>query len=1154
MRFLFQMVIVTIVVLQPGYVVVRGDDTKKASVKVQSIEGTLYSIPTGKGDKDKIHFPNVIFTVEGAKQDRPTDRTGGFVIEFAVARNPGEDVVLRIKNNGYVIIHPDLKGRLRIPSDNSPIEVWAVKRGDTFKLTNQALQGWTQDQIDAFIKFPKLAGLNTPPDLPGALKKLAEEYKLSDKDVLESYNKVISEWEVSKDNRLKGYAAFAKGDYPKAQTHFDADEALHLQNVDDINKLKQALILKEAESLTNAAVSGSLSGDSAFALQNYAMARKKYTNALKHAGEHRAPELWHSIRFKLAVSQTKFAEAGDPREAMTALGAALQYFRERAESLARQPATEQTARVQFNLGSACRELGKRTAGGEGKDLLRDAIEAHLNALKIYTTKHFPTERGVVQNNLGNTYFSIAERVRGDDGKRFLLDAVAAYLDAQTINTQERDPLKWAGGHTNLGNAYWALADRESDVQLKTKLLKESIESHGKALEEFCKKQRWDDLAGTQTNLGNALRSMGELVGGKDGKKSLLEAVESHKKAVDYYTVYRLLQNQAHAQNNLGVTHLSLVAFVDKADRVKHVDAAITLHLDARTIFKIEHLRLQWAVTQTSLGNAYFRKADFVSDEMAKPLLEAAVAAHKETLGVFVDHPYHLPNTQNGLGHALAALGRRTEGNDGVAILEEAVTAFNAARVACTPQDFPQLWAMIQTGLRDAYDVLRKRASADKEIQFLLAALTVYEESTAVYTEPDDPSVWLKNKQTQSVICNRLDELSRDDAGVSCLFEAIDLFASKPNGARQNDGQKIKGLVLRELGRRRSGPGGVKLLNEAAKSLANERPNPLFDAARAWADIQANLGSVYFALGTRTNGAERTGHLLSAVGTYEEVISEGRVDGKSIRFAVVCEELSAAHFLLSQQTNGDERRNHLHSAIAASRAALKIISPDRDPNAFATAHSQLAKVSRAMGESLDGEEGKVYLRDAVASHLSALKVYNPTPTGNPDQWAANQTNLGIAYLRLGERGVGGEGTAYLHKAVEALVAAAPVFVRRRFDLDYGIVQFYLAITYALLGERDKGMGGKELLLKSVEANENALKVCTKQQFLELWASTKTNLANTFLRLAKRTDGAERKQYLLSSITAYKEVKKSINEAQLPALWKQVDQNLAAAEMLIGKSDE
>jgi tetratricopeptide (TPR) repeat protein len=113
-----------------------------------------------------------------------------------------------------------------------------------------------------------------------------------------------------------------------------------------------------------------------------------------------------------------------------------------------------------------------------------------------------------ENALGNWLFDKADMLyqRGDQKgeNAALLVAIAAFRAALTEWTRERVPLQWAATQTNLGNALWTLGGRESG----TARLQEAVAAHRAALTEYTRERVPLQWAATQNNLGAALRRLG----------------------------------------------------------------------------------------------------------------------------------------------------------------------------------------------------------------------------------------------------------------------------------------------------------------------------------------------------------------------------------------------------------------------------------------------------------------------------------------------------------------------------------------------------------------------------------------------------------------------------------------------------------------------
>jgi tetratricopeptide (TPR) repeat protein len=89
---------------------------------------------------------------------------------------------------------------------------------------------------------------------------------------------------------------------------------------------------------------------------------------------------------------------------------------------------------------------------------------------------------------------------------------------------------------------------------------------------------------------------------------------------------------------------------------------------------------QWAMLQTRLGTALQDEARHAPGEEGRALLAQAVQAYRAALQVYTraGTPQRWARTQNNLGTALEEQGNRSPGEDGRALLAQAAQAYQAA--------------------------------------------------------------------------------------------------------------------------------------------------------------------------------------------------------------------------------------------------------------------------------------------------------------------------------------------------------------------------------------------------------------------------------------------------------------------------------------------
>ena len=98
-----------------------------------------------------------------------------------------------------------------------------VKKGDKFTLTDQTIERFVEDVVDASVKKSDAFGEKSDPDIAGNLKQVAQEYKQPETEVAERFREWTKKAKDSTDYRKHGLAAIAVGNYPLAEQNFVAD-------------------------------------------------------------------------------------------------------------------------------------------------------------------------------------------------------------------------------------------------------------------------------------------------------------------------------------------------------------------------------------------------------------------------------------------------------------------------------------------------------------------------------------------------------------------------------------------------------------------------------------------------------------------------------------------------------------------------------------------------------------------------------------------------------------------------------------------------------------------------------------------------------------------------------------------------------------------
>ena len=302
-------------------------------------------------------------------------------------------------------------------------------------------------------------------------------------------------------------------------------------------------------------------------------------------------------------------------------------------------------------------------------------------------------------------------------------------------------------------------------------------------------------------------------------------------------------------------------------------------------------------------------------------------------------PLNWARTQNNLGNALRALGRREAGTER---LEQAVQSYKGALEEWPRESVPLDWARSQINLGETFIELgRGEAGTERQEQ----ALAVFDAVLKECTSDRMQSYWA-------------------------------------------NAQRGRALALQDIGRRVDGTGQLEqaadALRASLKEVTRER-SPL-----EWARIQHDIGTTLRILGERERSPER---LEQASAAYQNALLERERWRVPLEWARTQDELGTA---LRIQGELESSPNRLEQAIAAFEAALEELTREREPLRWAITQFNLGIVFLLLGRR-ERTTGRLEL--AVNAFQRALEVI--TREENPFDWAKAQNALGSAFLILGE---------------------------------------------------------------------------------------------------------------------------------------------------------
>ena len=177
--------------------------------------------------------------------------------------------------------------------------------------------------------------------------------------------------------------------------------------------------------------------------------------------------------------------------------------------------------------------------------------------------------------------------------------------------------------------------------------------------------------------------------------------------------------------------------------------------------------VQWAGTQNNLAVALQEQCIRAEGEAGLTLLAEAVTAYRAALEVRTRDamPVDWAMIQNNLGNALRAQGIRAEGEAGLTLLAEAVTAYRAALEVHTRDAMPVQWAATQNNLGLALQDQGIRAEGAAGLTLLAEAVTAYRAALEVYTRDAMPVDWAVTNKNLAIGFEAIADADPDRAAV-----------------------------------------------------------------------------------------------------------------------------------------------------------------------------------------------------------------------------------------------------------------------------------------------------------------------------------------------------------------------------------------------------
>jgi tetratricopeptide (TPR) repeat protein len=776
-----------------------------------------------------------------------------------------------------------------------------------------------------------------------------------------------------------------------------------------------------------------------------------YGEALTVFTRERSPKKWAWAQSDLGNALMSHGEKSSGEESMRLLGEAIAAHREALKVYTYESFPESWAGQQYNLGLGLMLQGDRSSGGEAMRLRAKAIAAYREALKVFTHEQSKWYRAFTQHYLGKVLRLQGELSNGQEGMRLLGEAVTACHEALKVFTPKHRGLVWAKTQYNLGSALMSQSKRSSGEESmrllagsvaayneaikeytlylplgeklsaaeedQLRLLAETITACREALKAFGPEQSPQQWAETQYNLGRALVEQIRWSSEETSMKLRAEAITAYREALKVYTIDQLPKEWVKTQSNLGHELSSQGAQSSEEEGMRLLGEAVTAYREALKGSMPDQAPKDWqdwASFQKNLGATLALQGKRSRGEEGIRLLGEAATAYREALKGFTREqsllalgdsvdgralrprekgrrtfsPHDWARTQNDLGVILALQGERLSGEDGMRLLDEAVTAYREALNVFKPDSqLSRNWAETHSNLSNALRAQSKRSSGADVMRLLAESVAAHNEALKEYTS---------------------------------LLNTIAHFGEiKPHTVYPLPGEE-----------------GMRLLAEAITACREDlkafTPEQL---PRQWAATHYNLGNALRAQSKRSSGGGLS-LLAEAITTLREALKIYTREQFPQEWAKTQEEIGRTLMAQSEQSDGAESVRLLGEAVTAYRQSLKVYTLEKFPKDWSDTQYILGYMLRSQGERSSGEDSIRLLGEAVTAYREALKGYTSEKFSEKREWAATQLFMGVVLVLQSERSGGAEGERMLGEAITAYREALEGFSRENWSRGSG----------------------------------------------------------------------------------------------------------------------
>lgn len=375
-----------------------------------------------------------------------------------------------------------------------------------------------------------------------------------------------------------------------------------------------------------------------------------------------------------------------------------------------------------------------------------------------------------------------------------------------------------------------------------------------------------ELGQAWRELQNAIEIAIEIQRSSDGKSAGTELIEdviaSAAEKGSFQEAWKTIADaRIEQRNNFRNNDIALLEAAEK-----HARLAKDPQRAAEAIIASTDLRNEGPATSPKLLETLANLLERSSEEKLEGLIGIEVAREAVDRAA---NSAERAEALNALGIAMHEIGRR---EDGVALLEDSISAFQSALKENSFADSPSAWGRTQNNLGNALQTLGERESGTSR---LTEAISAYRNALAEQTRERVPLNWAA---TQNNLGNALSTLGGREGSIYSLEEAVDAYRNALQEWTRDRVPLNWAMTKNSLGNTLQALGAL----ENGKTRLEEAFTSYQDALKEWtrdrvpldwASTQCNLTMLELTLFDKTGNSEHLRAARDYLANAKEVVHE-----------------------------------------------------------------------------------------------------------------------------------------------------------------------------------------------------------------------------------------------------------------------------------------